>query len=197
MCQSLLAIPVGLGSKYFWHFVTGQLGNWHLCICVQSRGIGLYAFACTIQNVRRFGCSHSMESGNCAQNPIWQVFCKAGRCYTCLKKHHLSKDCRSRLRCEKCKGIDHATICLGNARRGTNPPIPSPRVSNQGRLSKPESGTGHAPTTRNSLYLGTKTPVLLQTARLRLVNPRSESHCTVSRAVLDSGSQQAYVTSRL
>lgn len=30
---------------------------------------------------------------------------KAGRCYVCLKKHHGSRNCRSRINCDHCRGI--------------------------------------------------------------------------------------------
>ena len=45
--------------------------------------------------------------------------------------------------------------------------------------------------------MGTRTPILLQTAWLQLFNPHSEGQRTVARAILDSGSQRMYITSRL
>ena len=42
-----------------------------------------------------------------------------------------------------------------------------------------------------------RTPVLLQTAQLRLFDPHFKEHRTVTRAILDGGSQRMYITSRL
>ena len=36
---------------------------------------------------------------------------KTGRCFVCLKRHHLSKDCRSSARCAHCSGRHHTSIC--------------------------------------------------------------------------------------
>ena len=47
------------------------------------------------------------------------------------------------------------------------------------------------------MYVGTQTPVLLQTAKVQLFNPVSTVPCLVARGIMDSGSQQTYVTSRL
>ena len=49
----------------------------------------------------------------------------------------------------------------------------------------------------SSLCAGAHTPVLLQTAVLELFNLEFPSNSTLSRAMLDSGSQRTYVTSRL
>lgn len=46
-------------------------------------------------------------------------------------------------------------------------------------------------------YVGSQTPILLQTAKLRLVNPNGENPETSARAILDSGSQRMYVTSHV
>ena len=126
-----------------------------------------------------------------------EILRKAGRCYTCLKKHHLSKDCRSRMRCENCRGRHHVTICLRNTRQATNSTDPPHVRSTEDPPTRPESRNGNAPTTTNSLYAGTQTPILHQTARLQLINPKSEGCRIVARAILDSGSQRTYVTSRL
>ena len=51
-----------------------------------------------------------------------EILRKAGSCYTCLKKYYLSKDCRSRLRCESCWGRHHVTIkfCIRSTWQATN-----------------------------------------------------------------------------
>ena len=33
-----------------------------------------------------------------------RILCKAGRCYVCLRKGHVSRDCRTGIKCSTCKG---------------------------------------------------------------------------------------------
>ena len=40
---------------------------------------------------------------------------KTGRCFVCLKRHHMSKDCRSPLSCTRCNGRHHTSICMSHA----------------------------------------------------------------------------------
>jgi len=39
---------------------------------------------------------------------------KTGRCFVCLKRHNMSKDCRSSVSCAKCNGRHHTSVCTGN-----------------------------------------------------------------------------------
>ena len=66
----------------------------------------------------------------------------------------------------------------------------------QGGGEKSQGGDNSAvPTT--TCYVGSQTPILLQTAKLRLVNPNGENPETSARAILDSGSQRTYVMSHV
>lgn len=121
-----------------------------------------------------------------------EILLKAGRCYTCLRKHHLSKDCRSNISCKNCRGRHHVSICSRHATQDSNdPPQQTPPSSG----SSPQDS--NMPRTTNSLYVGTQTPVLLQTAQLQLFNPSSKGPYAVARAIMDGGSQRTYVTCRL
>ena len=116
---------------------------------------------------------------------------KSGRCFVCLKRHHLSRDCRSNFNCKRCRGRHHVSICVRTTNKsGGNPP------TTQGGSKKSQGGDNSAvPTT--TCYVGSQTPILLQTARLQLVNPNGENPKTSARAILDSGSQRTYVTSHI
>ena len=48
-----------------------------------------------------------------------------------------------------------------------------------------------------TLYVDTKTPVLLQTATTGVLRPDSSSPVIQARMILDSGSQRSYITNRL
>lgn len=41
-----------------------------------------------------------------------QLLRKAGRCYSCLLKGHLYRDCRTSNRCRTCQGKHHTSICV-------------------------------------------------------------------------------------
>ncbi|XP_077547597.1 uncharacterized protein LOC144159784 [Haemaphysalis longicornis] len=44
-----------------------------------------------------------------------QLLFKEGRCFRCLKKWHMAKDCRGRLRCDKCPRRHATTMCAPDA----------------------------------------------------------------------------------
>ena len=46
-----------------------------------------------------------------------EVIRRTGRCYICLGKGHVSRNCRSRIKCRSCKGRHHVAICSGQPRR--------------------------------------------------------------------------------
>ena len=137
-------------------------------------------------------CNQSHPSGSCTtvtDIAAWkEILRKAGRCYTCLRKHHLGRCCRSTLNCKKCRGRHHVTICtrhgLGEA---TSTPTPQGSVPESLSDSPSDRSTTERPT--NTLYVGAQTPILLQTARLQVFNPRSGRPGAMTRAIMDSGSQ--------
>ncbi len=108
----------------------------------------------------------------------------------CLRRNHISKDCRSGFKCRTCQGRHHITIC-------------SRRNSDHGGQQSSSSQGETPPTTMQSgtstdtMYAGAHTPILLQTARMQLFNPVSTRPGLVARAVMDSGSQRTYITSHL
>ena len=46
-----------------------------------------------------------------------EVLRRSGRCYICLKKRHISRDCRSKTNCGNCRGCHHTTICPHTSHR--------------------------------------------------------------------------------
>ena len=39
----------------------------------------------------------------------------SGRCFVCLRRHHISRNCRSPARCSKCRGRHHTSICSNSS----------------------------------------------------------------------------------
>ena len=131
---------------------------------------------------------------------------RSGRCFVCLRKGHISRNCRSNLRCSDCKGRHHSSICSRNVPTAPTsgvPPVTSSSTTNQQRA---DSTAGHnsalnpqapayAPTpTTTSLWVRTDRSILLQTAKATAFNPSSPGMSQSVRVVLDTGSQRSYVT---
>ncbi len=101
---------------------------------------------------------------------------KAGRCFVCLKRHHLSRDCRSKFNSKNCRGRHHISICTQAAYQDkTKKPsdsLPDPERNSEG---------ANVPRTSSVLYVGAQTPILLQTARLQLVGMMTETQICEQR----------------
>ena len=74
----------------------------------------------TVVRVTSLCCAVLSQMTNVSANR--EMLCKSGRCYTCLCKNHLSKDCRSNKSCRKCQGRCHVFISQHHSsEKGTNP----------------------------------------------------------------------------
>jgi len=60
-------------------------------------------------------CGQSHASTTCQSVPTAdgrkRILRSSGRCYNCLRKNHLSKNCRSTSKCRRCNGRHHTSIC--------------------------------------------------------------------------------------
>ena len=123
-----------------------------------------------------------------------QILRKSGRCFSCLRRGHLSREC-TKSRCSKCGGKHHFTICL---KASTAPPnTPDTPPSSETSVHPTTSTTGQStsglnpsvasfaviPTT--SVYIDTNTTVLLQTARTLVYNPAMPQPPQEVRMVLE------------
>ena len=137
---------------------------------------------------------------------------RQGRCFVCLKRGHISKECRSSISCYICKQRHHASICDNSesskpaepvSRPGTianplqwqsNPPHAAPTATKEFR---PISSGSNACSTTMSMHIDTKTSVLLQTAKAYISSAQNPEHPAVARLILDSGSKHSYITEEL
>ena len=85
-----------------------------------------------------------------------QILMRSGRCFICLKKYHISKNCRSATRCRNCGGRHHA-------------------IHNKTKLANPTKPLNPQANTHNN-YAGTSSGVFLQTARTKIYNPDGLTH---------------------
>ena len=71
-------------------------------------------------------CEHSHPSSSCTtitkpadRKPILK---SSGRCFNCLRRGHVSRECKSLSRCQKCKRKHHTSIC-DTATASTTPSV--------------------------------------------------------------------------
>ena len=119
---------------------------------------------------------------------------KYGRCFVCLRKDHISRNCPSKSKCHKCNGKHHESICQSNL-TAVPPTYPAPTVP----TPVPElQGLTVQPGTNSVVcYSNSSTPVLLQTAQAIVYNPQRPECKVKARIILDSGSQRTYLTDNL
>lgn len=100
---------------------------------------------------------------------------KQGRCFICLRKNHLARDCESKGSCFKCSRRHHVSLCDNLSRI---PPVPESAAKT------------------NTLQVSSQDNILLQTAQafVGVENPRSGVRV---RLIFDSGSQRSYITQRI
>ena len=135
-----------------------------------------------------------------------QILKTSGRCFVCLRKYHMSRDCRSNSRCAKCSGKHHVSICTGGPSRPATRNQPSAAGVSQGNPRTPpceqstssQSNTPTNITPTTSMYCEShNTPVLLQTARAQIFKPSNPGETKEIRLIFDNGSQRSYITNKL
>ena len=126
-----------------------------------------------------------------------QVLRSSGRCFICLRRNHISRNCRSSARCTECNGRHHVSLhspAAGQA--GPNPVGPH----SVGTRHPAPSGMTQPPTTStNNMCVNSRATILLQTAKVTVCDA-AQPNCTptlTTRAILDTGSQRSYVTTRV
>lgn len=126
-----------------------------------------------------------------------------GRCFVCLRKGHIVRNCRSKSRCSSCSGRHHSTLCQREsttipsvATSGSSQPT-STSQSTPNRRSMDPAAPAFKPTTQTSLWTHSNEAVLLQTARASVFNPDDPQRTKRVRIVFDNGSQRSYITEQL
>ena len=152
-----------------------------------------------------------------------QLLRRSGRCFSCLRRGHLSRDCRSTTRCRSCRGRHHTSICKSSPAPesrsrgppqsqppsgGTSPVTPNRTQTSASLPSSTVPTTTHAtlnpsapaftpPSSSVSLCAGSNKVVFLQTALAEISNPCDPSRVLNARIVMDGGSQKSYLTQRV
>ena len=133
---------------------------------------------------------------------------KQGRCFVCLKRGHISKDCKSNISCHICKQRHHASICeiatFTPAVSGSQPRVlanPVQWQSNPSHSSTPVNSEFRSNTSGSNstmtMHVGTKDSVLLQTAKAHISAAQGPCKTAVARLIFDSGSKHSYISEAL
>jgi hypothetical protein len=155
--------------------------------------------------------SHTSNSCTVVSNVTARIdiLRKTGRCFLCLRKNHLSRDCSSRSRCYKCNGNHHISICTkkntdNKPRQSLCDPISELKSQQQSQKQEGKlpnvAGNKLSQQSDNetrTLFVNSKTPVLLQTAQATILPVENNGKGAVVRVILDSGSQRSYISHRV
>ena len=105
-----------------------------------------------------------------------QLLVKAGRCFVCLRKGHIGREYRSSGKCSNCGGRHHLSICSKSKHNGPQDTTQasqntvqnaSPNDQVRATNERLPASNGRPPAVI-SMYVSTKTPVLLQTACVKV-----------------------------
>ena len=154
----------------------------------------------TVQTPTCYYCQQSHLASNCGvvktPDERKRVLREKGRCFNCLRRGHVARQCRSKSKCTHCRGRHHSSIC----ERGESGP---PAQNAGGEQSNTQQSSGMNPSApafqppTTSLWINSNQGVLLQTAQVVVFNPDDPQRSKRVRVVLDSGSQRSYITERL
>ena len=118
-----------------------------------------------------------------------KILMNSGRCFNCLRRSHLSRQCRSSSKCKNCQRRHHVSIC---DQAGSSNQTPS-LTSNQKTGLNPGASLYVPNQTTSSTE---KKAVLLQTACTVVHNPANPKVVLEIRLLFDSGSQRSYISDR-
>ena len=122
-----------------------------------------------------------------------QLLQRAGRCFSCLRRGHLSRNCRATNCCQQCHRKHHTSICSGSTDRweptsgaaAVPPPATESTTSNLKPTAPEFTPTEHS-SRASTLCMNIGKPILLQTASAVIFNP-CDSTSSKLRIVMDSG----------
>ncbi|XP_022801329.1 uncharacterized protein LOC111339019 [Stylophora pistillata] len=110
-----------------------------------------------------------------------QMLLRYGRCFNCIRRGHVSRECKTTIICKYCKGKhDSCLRCNGPAGEGKAP-------ESEGSPSNSDSAVG------NSMHIETGNSVALQTAQAQVAG-KCRSRI---RVLFDTASHTSFVTSRV
>jgi hypothetical protein len=131
-------------------------------------------------------CQQPHPSNSCStvtdKNERKEILKRSGRCYICLRKNHVARECKSKIKCFKCDKRHHISICPSNSKVKPTPPEQEashqPTPSEEHPRMQPQ---GHQPTNQSreqpqnthvNMFVDAQSSILLQTARAPHLQPK-------------------------
>ena len=111
-----------------------------------------------------------------------QILKGTGRCFLCLKKGHMTRNCQSGFKCAKCKRMNHTSLCYkrkGGICEGTNSTSEEQPKQNPKSTLNPQAPSFEEAHTYTMLYAESNKEVLLQTAQAVIYNPLNHGKSSV------------------
>ena len=118
-----------------------------------------------------------------------ELIMASGRCFNCLRRSHVSRDCKSSLRCQRCKRKHHTSICEATINQPSS-------LANSTPTGLNPDATPYQSNTTATLCSDKLQAVFLQTARAVIHNPSTPHVSLEVRLLLDCGSQKSYISER-
>ena len=118
---------------------------------------------------------------------------KNGHCFICLRRGHISRECRTRTHCPNFSVRRHPSIC-SESTPVTQELTTTPSTDSTAAIN--HNAASFQPSAKTSLFVGADNTVLLQTAKVHIFNLSKPDKSMSIRAVLDTGSQKSYITQR-
>ena len=109
---------------------------------------------------------------------------KYSRCFNCLDKGHMARNCMQKVFCRNCKRQHHTALCEGKN---------SKKVEEEGDKKGESQHEGPVnPVNTNNAFVATSCRIALQTAQAVVKGDKQRR----VRVLFDSGSHKSYVTAR-
>ena len=127
---------------------------------------------------------------------VKDILMKSGRCFVCLRRGHKAKECRSPYKCSACGRRRHISVCNTSAgaldssgARRSEPPTASQTTVTPSLMRASQSSQ----LSSTAMFVDTRTPVFLQTARTAVYKPDTPMVTHNTRILFDAGSQRSYI----
>lgn len=181
-----------------------------------SRNLNMSTFVTTTVNLTCPSCNQSHTLSQCSKfkqlspQERFNIVRSVKYCFNCLGTRHMLKDCMSKNRCRTCNSKHHSLLHLdtrsfprasnmhnvSHVQKPVSPPLETQHVI-RADVHTPSSDQGIANVPTTSLVHTTSTfpfRTLLSTALISVMNVHGKWHNV--RALLDSGSEASYVTTK-
>ena len=123
-----------------------------------------------------------------------------GRCFVCLRRGHIGRNCRSSIKFNVCKGRHNTSVCFRskNERSSHSNSVPDVQDSSasqtQSRGLNPKTPSFEPTQTAATFLANDTSAIFLQTAQATAFNLEQPCKRMKLHLILDSGSQCSYIT---